>query len=118
MAKWITIEINYNNGVLLEFPEYISVECGSVIPVGESVVRDYNTNDCIVAEKVFLFRINSNTYGTKQYNNTFEFQQFLISQCTKNCIVPCVLSYNYCDLLYNGCTLSYGTKTITGCGCQ
>ena len=110
--KTIAIRASTINGAIQEFPPTYYFPCSQVIPQGESIIRDYDTNDCIVAKKVFLVKYGQNIFGTTQFESMVEFLLYKESYCA-SCCISCVIKVGNCVLLYNGCSLTYNKNIIS-----
>lgn len=102
--KHLNIIARTVNGEIKEFPEKIIVPCDSVLPVGKSIVRGYNSADCIVSYEVYLIRVGVNVFGTEQFNSLLGFETFVNSQCS-TCITGCDISYDGCVIYFDGCNI-------------
>lgn len=96
------------NGEIQEFPPTYYFPCSQVQAEGESVVREYDLNSCIVATRVFLVKYGGNTFGTKQFTSRSEFLKFQIEYCSICCGGgACDIIIDGCALMYNGCDIKY-----------
>lgn len=108
--KTFNINVSTINGQIQASPVLMQFVCYEPIAVGEAIVRDYDDNDCIIAKKVLLFRVNENVFGTEDFQNKVQFwnyQQGLCSTCSDN---NCRIIISGCLLQYNGCNLTYNNR--------
>lgn len=108
MSKLLTIIANVYNGEFIT-PRSFDFPCESAIPIGESLIRNFDQNACIVVKKVFLVQVGETTFGSTQFKTLDDFNSFKNNQC-KCCPEPCFIVYNGCNLTYNGCYLTYGSQ--------
>ncbi len=109
--KTIAIIAKTINGAIQEFPPTYYFPCSQVFPEGESIIRDYDDNYCIVAQKVFLVKYGNNIFGTTQFDSMTEFLAYKDSYCA-SCCQGCVIVVDGCVLIYNDCDLSYNNSII------
>ncbi len=88
------------DGKIQEFPQVFSLRCKLVKPIGESIVREFNGNECIVAMKVFLIMYEGQLLGNRCHKSFTGFMNFLRAQCFTD-----YLSLNGCNLQLDGCDL-------------
>lgn len=105
--KTIAIIAKTVNGAIQEFPPTYYFPCSQVFPEGESIIRDYDDNYCIVAQKVFLVKYGNNIFGTTQFETMTEFLAYKDSYCGACCVKTCPIIIDECVLTYNGCELIY-----------
>jgi len=93
------------NGEIQEFPVTMTFPCELIIPVGESVIRDYDSSvNFVIAKRVFLVRYGNSVFGTTSFKNLTGFLQYMKALC--HCCSECgsyVLTANGCYLTINGC---------------
>lgn len=121
------ITVSVKNEVLLETPQTLWFDCDQVIPLGEQVVRQYNSSECIVSRKAYLFSYLGVRFGSFDFQTLDDFINYRNTNCT---IVPksdcCILTHGGCVLTFKGvpitsdrqpisecCTLTYGGCSIT-----
>lgn len=110
--KSIAIRASTINGEIQEFPPTYYFPCSQVIPQGETIIREYDLDWCIVAKKVFLVKYQNNVFGTTQFVSMDEFLAYKESYCA-SCCISCVIKVGNCVLLYNGCSLTYNKSVIS-----
>jgi len=105
VAKFkITVHVENEN--ILEFPKTLWFDCDLVIPLGENVIRQYNSSECILARKVYLFGYNGIRYGCFDFKTMQDFIDFRNDNCIGS-------DDDCCKLLYNGCYITYNNKIVT-----
>ncbi len=87
------------DGDIKEFPVLFNLRCDLVVPIGRTIIRQFNGEQCIVARKVFLVYYDGQNLGTDQFKTLDEFLLWRNNNCT---------SSRECNLLYNGCSINYG----------
>lgn len=93
------------DGVIQEFPETFNLICGRITPVGDSIVRNYNGSECILAVKVFLIYYGGQSLGSTDFNSADQFINYVNAGCQ-----VCDREYlkmNGCYALVNGCALIF-----------
>jgi hypothetical protein len=109
MSKTVSIRVTFINSEILETPQIMEFGCGTIIPVGLSQARNYDANDCIVVRKGFTFLVNSQVFGTDQFDNIQDFTSFLNTNCA-----PCGQVANPCCFVtHDGCFVTYQGQIIT-----
>ncbi len=93
------------NGEFQESPVTMEFPCGKVQAVGETVVRQYDINWCIVAKKVFLFRYKGNVFGTTQFADKDQFFQYQKSNCACCQDEECITLLDGCIVTLKGCNV-------------
>lgn len=90
------------DGKIQQFPQQFYLHCDKVKPIGESIVREYNGNECIVAMKVFLILYNGQLLGNKCHRSFEGFMNFLRSKCYTDYMLvnDCILTMNGCDVTF------------------
>jgi len=106
--KKFKITVNIIDGNLLQFPQLLWFDCDLVKPADEGVVRQFNSSECIMARKSFLFTYQGRRFGTDEVSSLEEF----IAYRNSNCITPdcCFITLNGCFITYNGKRLTYGVR--------
>lgn len=91
------------NGVIQITPQQYHLQCKKVVPIGESIVRTFDGNECIQAMKVFLVLYDGKLLGNKCHTTMTEFGQFLKAVCyTDYLLIDNVnLELNGGDLILN-----------------
>lgn len=91
------------NGVIQQHPQQFHLRCSKVKPIGLSIVRTFNGNECIQAMKVFLILYDGKLMGNKCYTTYDEFMQALKNTCFTDYIMinGCNLQLDGCDLILN-----------------
>lgn len=92
------------DGCILEFPKEFDLRCDKVNPIGETIIRQYDGNECIVAREVFLVYYCGQTFGTTQFKTLDQFLAYRNASCVRP--KECNLSWNGCSLI-NNCVLKY-----------
>ena len=103
MGKFITIIASTINGRIQEFPQTFNLKCNEVIPVDETIVRDFDSNLDIVAKRGFLVRVGEQLLGTTQFKSKEDFLKYKSVNCA--CCSPsedCFLYVNGCIVTING----------------
>jgi hypothetical protein len=106
---FVSFIANTVNGQILEFPQKFELNCATVTPIGVDVVRQYDGNECINATKVFLFYSRGQVLGTKQFENTNDFINYVNSEC-KDKAINCKVTINSCFTTINGCYFTINNK--------
>jgi hypothetical protein len=95
-ANSFQIQVTTINGQRQDKPVLTSFPCGGVIPVGEAIIKDYDANFCIVAQKVFLFRVGNNVFGTQVVKTKAEFEQYVGTHCRGGLLINgCFVEINH-----------------------
>lgn len=78
-----TFELNIEtiDGDIQLSPVCKTFSCKDVSPMGLSVVRGYNNENCIIAKSVFLFRQGQMVFGTTEFKDTQGFYDYINSHC-------------------------------------
>jgi hypothetical protein len=105
-VKTLSIIAKSVNGEVYEFPKTVVIPCNELLPVGKSLIRVYDTNNCIVVYELYLVRYNNDVFGTEQFNSLSGFNQYISSACACCIDDPC------CYLLYNGCYITFNGERI------
>lgn len=107
MSGFSTIKFTANtiDGNIEEFPVTFDLLCKSVQPIGVNIIRQFNSNECIRAIKVFIVYYRGQNLGSTQFKSMSEFLQYFQSVCQTPKF--CGITYNGCDLTYNSCNLKY-----------
>lgn len=100
MSKKIVINVSTIDGQIQDEPVPIQFNCdGSLQAVGESIVRDYDARYCIVAKKVFLFRVGQKVFGSHDFTTYDEFAQYVNTRCRGGVTInDCFVEINQCFL--------------------
>lgn len=69
------------DGVIQQSPQLFYLNCNKVKPIGASVVRTFNGNECIQSMKVFLVLYDGKLLGNKCHTTFTEFIDFLKAVC-------------------------------------
>lgn len=93
------------DGQILEFPKEFYLNCDLVVPIGRTIIRQFNNEECIVARKVFLVYYEGQNLGSTEFKTMDEFISFRNNSCKK--ASPCNIFYNGCSLIYNNCVIKY-----------
>lgn len=93
------------DGKILEFPQEFILRCERVKPLGQDIVKEFNSSGCIVATKVYLIYYEGQVLGNRNIKTLDEFLLLRNSGC--NFVIGCPLVYNGCTIVYRGCTLTY-----------
>lgn len=89
------------NGVIQHNPQQFILQCNKIKPIGESIVRTFDGNECIQAMKCFLIIYEGKLLGNKCYTSFDNFMQAL--RCV--CFSDGYLLVNGCNLQLDGCDL-------------
>lgn len=103
-CKSFNLKVVTINGEIKEFPEIITFPCNQVIAVGESLVRNYDSNNCIVVKSVFLFRYGVNVFGTTQVKDIAQWNQLVSVLCIP-CAQPCQVFFDDCPIMFDDCVV-------------
>jgi hypothetical protein len=93
------------DGQILEFPQEFYLRCDLVKPLGPTIVRQFNNEECIVARKVFLVYYQGQNLGSPDYKTMDDFIKSLNAACVKK--EECKILHNGCVLEYNNCPIKY-----------
>lgn len=92
------------DGKILQFPETMQLRCDLVVPLYQSIVRQFDGNECIVARKVYLIYYEGQVFGTRQFATMDQFVNYRNANCgLEN--RGCNMTYFGCGITYNGCTV-------------
>ncbi len=106
--KKFKITVNIIDGNILQFPQTLWFDCDLVKPADEGVIRQFNSSECIVARKSFLFTYMGRRFGTKEVSTLQEFIAYRNSNCvTKDC---CYITFEGCVLTFNDSNITYGLQ--------
>lgn len=107
MAVFSTIKFHANtvDGDIMNAPVSFDLQCKLVRPIGSTIIRQFNNNECIRAIRVFLIYYEGQNLGTTQFKTMDEFIKYLNNTC--NPVKDCGLIYLGCPLTVNGCQLKY-----------
>lgn len=109
MGKKINILVSTINQEFLETPSIFDFDCDNIYPIGITVQRQYDSMNCIVAKKVFVFRQGLNIFGTTSFKSIKEFTDFRNNRC-----IPCSnVVDNCCYVTFNGCYITFNNKKVT-----
>ncbi len=107
MSKLFSLVVEVINGEIQEFPVTMEFPCELLVPVGETVIRDYDSSvNFVIAKRVFLVRYGNSVFGTTTFKNLAGFLQYMNAIC--HCCTECgsyVLTANGCFLTINGCDI-------------
>lgn len=95
------------NGHIEEFPKSFDLWSDQVIPVGDSIVREFNGNECIRNIKVFLIFYGGQSLGTTQFDNADDFIAYLNASTVTPACPSTYLEIGGCFALVGGCQLLY-----------
>lgn len=91
------------DGKILQFPETMQLRCDLVVPLYQSIVRQFDGNECIVARKVYLIYYEGQVFGTREFATMDEF----VNYRNANCIIAespgCNITYSGCQVTFDGC---------------
>lgn len=106
MGKQFSLVVEVINGEIQEFPVTMTFPCELITPVGELVIRDYDSSvNFIIAKRVFLIRFGNNVFGTTTFKTLSGFLQYQGANCGKCACTSCPALINGCYVLINGCTV-------------
>lgn len=86
------------DGQIQQSPKLFYLRCDEVKPIGNSVVRQFDGNECINAMKVYLVYYRGQLLGSKGYQTAEHFFNFMQSECKE-----CGVTINGCLITINGC---------------
>jgi len=111
VGKRFKITVNIIDGNVLQFPQTLWFDCDLVKPADEGVIRQFNSSECIVARKSFLFTYQGRRFGTNEVSTLQEFIAYRNSNCvTQDVDNCCYVTFNGCFLTYNGSNITYGVQ--------
>jgi hypothetical protein len=105
VAKKFKITISVKNGIILEKSQDMWFDCTQVTPVGVQVARSYNSSECIVARKAYMFYQGGMQFGTFLFTTLQEFNDYVNTQCKEQ--VCCFITFNGCYITFNGKRISF-----------
>lgn len=87
---------------ILEFDKDMYFDCDKVVPIGNDVIRMFNSSECIVSKEVFIFYYEGHRYGISG-ENLSSFVE-LKNQACDDC---CYITYAGCFVTYKGQNITY-----------
>lgn len=93
---------------ILEFPRILWFDCSSVVELGLQVIRQYDSNECIVSKKVFLLGYGGHRFGTTVFMTPSDYLNYVNSNCVSAEDDCCYVTYQGCYLTFNGKKIVYG----------
>jgi hypothetical protein len=108
LGKYINILVSVIDGEFLEKPITQSFECSRINPSGETALRTYDANDCIIVKRVFAFMYGGIMFGTPTFTSYLQFVEYRNRVC-----VPCSNRPEACDVLFNGCYVTFRGCNVT-----
>lgn len=111
MGKRFKITVNIIDGNILQFPQELWFDCDLVKPADEGVIRQFNSSECIVSRKSFLFTYQGRRFGTGEFSTLQEFITYRNANCVTAADDPCCyLTFGGCFITYNGSNISHGVQ--------
>lgn len=102
MTNTLTIVASSINGEIQDNPTTLYFKCDEVFAIGVGVVSDIDINFCKVNKAVFLIRCGDDIFGTIQFKNWAEWNDYLRLNCVDTSVI---LRIDGCDALVNGCNI-------------
>lgn len=104
--KMMAIIAQTINGEIQEFPPTYYFPCSKVKPQGEAVIREFDTNTCIVNRRVYLVEYGGNIFGSLQFETFDEFITYKNDSCNC-CNSGCSIMIDGCPISIDDCILMY-----------